>query len=61
MSLLYFPTFDKHQYWHASVKPRHDGDQPKRGGGHRGNSCRRPEVISEFIDIFLTITVVISQ
>ncbi|MCL0103565.1 transposase, partial [Dehalococcoidia bacterium] len=36
------------------VKPRHDGDQPKRGapGGHRGNSRRRPEVISEFIDFY---------
>ena len=36
------------------VKPRHDGDQPKRGApaGHRGNSRRRPEVISEFIDIY---------
>jgi FtsZ-binding cell division protein ZapB len=36
------------------VKPHHDGDQPKRGapGGHHGNSRRRPEVISEFIDIY---------
>ncbi len=36
------------------VKPHHDGDQPKRGApaGHRGNSRRRPEVISEFIDIY---------
>jgi len=36
------------------VKPCHDGDQPKRGApaGHRGNSRRRPEVISEFIDIY---------
>ncbi|MFW0860068.1 MAG: IS66 family transposase, partial [Dehalococcoidia bacterium] len=36
------------------VKPRHDDDQPKRGApcGHRGNSRRRPEVISEFIDIY---------
>lgn len=36
------------------VKPYHDGDQPKRGApaGHRGNSRRRPEVVSEFIDIY---------
>ena len=36
------------------VKPHHDGAQPKRGApaGHRGNSRRRPEVISEFIDIY---------
>ena len=36
------------------VKPPHDGDQPKRGAprGHRGNSRRRPEAISKFIDIY---------
>ncbi len=36
------------------VKPHQDGDQPKRGAphGHRGNSRHRPEVISEFINIF---------
>jgi FtsZ-binding cell division protein ZapB len=35
------------------VKPR-DADHPKRGApcGHRGNSRRRPEEISEFIDIY---------
>jgi len=36
------------------VKPRHDADHPKRGApcGHRGNSRRRPEEISEFIDVY---------
>jgi len=36
------------------VKPRHDADRPKRGApcGHRGNSRRRPEEISDFIDIY---------
>ncbi len=36
------------------VKPRHDADRPKRGVscGHRGNSRRRPEEISEVIDIY---------
>jgi hypothetical protein len=36
------------------VKSDHDADRPKRGApcGHRGNSRRRPEEISEFIDIF---------
>jgi FtsZ-binding cell division protein ZapB len=36
------------------VKPNHDANQAKRGAprGHRGNSRRRPEEISEFIDIY---------
>jgi len=36
------------------VKPPHDADRPKRGApcGHRGNSRRRPEEISELIDIY---------
>jgi len=36
------------------VKPHHDANQPKRGApcGHHGNSRRRPEEISEFIDIY---------
>ena len=36
------------------VKPHPDADRPKRGApcGHRGNSRRRPEEISEFIDIY---------
>ncbi len=36
------------------VKPHHDANQAKRGApcGHRGNSRRRPEEISEFIDIY---------
>ena len=36
------------------VKPRHDADHPKRGVpcGHHGNSRRRPEEISELIDIY---------
>jgi len=36
------------------VKSVHDADHPKRGApyGHRGNSRRRPEGISEFIDIY---------
>jgi FtsZ-binding cell division protein ZapB len=36
------------------VKPPLDADRPKRGApcGHRGNSRRRPEEISEFIDIY---------
>ena len=36
------------------VKPHHDANQPKRGAplGHRGNSRRRSEEISEFIDIY---------
>ena len=36
------------------VKPDHDVSRPKRGApcGHRGNSRRRPEEISEFIDIY---------
>jgi hypothetical protein len=36
------------------VKPRHDANHPKRGApcGHRGNSRRRPEEISELIDIY---------
>ncbi|MFP3976250.1 MAG: hypothetical protein ACLFVK_08535, partial [Dehalococcoidia bacterium] len=38
------------------VKPRHDGEQPKRGApsGHRGNSRPRPEITSEteVIDIY---------
>jgi len=36
------------------VKPRHDADRPKGGApcGHRGNSRRRPEEISEFIDLY---------
>ena len=36
------------------VKPRNDANHPKRGApcGHRGNSRRRPEEISEFIDIY---------
>jgi FtsZ-binding cell division protein ZapB len=36
------------------VKPCHDANQAKRGApcGHRGNSRRRPEEISEFIDIY---------
>jgi len=36
------------------AKPRQDANRPKRGApcGHRGNSRRRPEEISEFIDIY---------
>ena len=36
------------------VKPDHDVNRPKRGAlcGHRGNSRRRPEEISEFIDVY---------
>jgi len=36
------------------VKPRHDANHLKRGApcGHRGNSRRRPEEISELIDIY---------
>jgi len=36
------------------VKPRQDANHPKRGApcGHRGNSRRRPEEISEVIDIY---------
>lgn len=36
------------------VKPRHDASRPKRGAphGHRGNSRRRPEEISQFVDIY---------
>lgn len=36
------------------VKPHHDANQAKRGApcGHHGNSRRRPEEISEFIDIY---------
>ncbi len=36
------------------VKPHPDANQPKRGApcGHRGNSRRRPEEISAFIDIY---------
>jgi len=36
------------------VKPHHDADHPKRGApcGHRGNSRRRPEEISEVVDIY---------
>ena len=36
------------------VKPHPHADRPKRGApcGHRGNSRRRPEEISEFIDIY---------
>jgi regulator of replication initiation timing len=36
------------------VKPCHDANHPKRGApcGHRGNSCRRPQEIREFIDIY---------
>jgi hypothetical protein len=36
------------------VKPHRDADRPKRGAplGHRGNSRRRPEEISEFIDLY---------
>ena len=38
----------------AQVKPPHDADRPKRGApcGHRGNSRRRPQEISEFIDVY---------
>jgi len=36
------------------VKPHHDANRPKRGApcGHRGNSRRRPEEVSEVIDIY---------
>jgi FtsZ-binding cell division protein ZapB len=36
------------------VKPPHDADRPKRGApcGHRGNSRRRPEEISELVDLY---------
>jgi regulator of replication initiation timing len=36
------------------VKSDHDADRPKRGApcGHRGNSRRRPEEISELVDIY---------
>jgi FtsZ-binding cell division protein ZapB len=36
------------------VKPVPDVDRPRRGAprGHRGNSRRRPEEISEFVDIY---------
>jgi regulator of replication initiation timing len=36
------------------VKPSPDADRPKRGApcGHRGNSRRRPEEISELIDLY---------
>ena len=36
------------------VKPPHDANRPKGGApcGHRGNSRRRPEEISELIDIY---------
>jgi len=36
------------------VKPRQNANRPKRGApcGHRGNSRRRPEEISEFVDIY---------
>jgi hypothetical protein len=36
------------------VKPRHEANHPKHGApcGHRGNSRRRPEEISEVVDIY---------
>ena len=36
------------------VKPEPEVNRPKRGApcGHRGNSRRRPEEISEFIDLY---------
>jgi hypothetical protein len=36
------------------VKPRQDANRPKRGApcGHRGDSRRRPEKITEFVDIY---------
>jgi transposase len=36
------------------VKPAHDVKPPRRGAprGHRGNSRRRPEEISEFVDMY---------
>jgi len=36
------------------VKPNHEVNRPKRGApcGHRGNSRRRPEEISEFVEIY---------
>lgn len=36
------------------VKSDHDADRPKRGApcGHRGNSRRRPEEISELVDLY---------
>ena len=36
------------------VKAHYDANRPKRGApcGHRGNSRRRPEEISEFIDVY---------